>query len=71
MPDDHIHIDLGRQRLQLWRDGRLVREYPVSTARKGPGERHHSEQTPRGWHRIRARIGGGCPSGTVFVGRRP
>ncbi|HFD80325.1 MAG TPA: L,D-transpeptidase, partial [Gammaproteobacteria bacterium] len=48
-----------------------VREYPVSTARKGPGERHHSEQTPRGWHRIRARIGGGCPSGTVFVGRRP
>jgi lipoprotein-anchoring transpeptidase ErfK/SrfK len=30
-----------------------------------------SEQTPRGWHRIRAKIGAGCPSGTVFVGRRP
>jgi lipoprotein-anchoring transpeptidase ErfK/SrfK len=27
--------------------------------------------TPRGRHVIRARIGDGCRSGTVFVGRRP
>ena len=43
----------------------------VSTAANGPGERIHSECTPRGWHRIRARIGTGCPENTVFVGRRP
>jgi hypothetical protein len=46
-------------------------EYPVSTARKGAGERMGSEQTPRGWHRVRAKIGAGCAPGSVFVGRRP
>ena len=38
---------------------------------RGAGERLGSEQTPRGWHRIRALIGAGCAPGTVFVGRRP
>jgi L,D-transpeptidase YbiS len=46
-------------------------EYPVSTARKGAGECLGSEQTPRGWHRVRAKIGGGCAQGSVFVARRP
>jgi hypothetical protein len=45
--------------------------WPVSTARNGPGEQRGSECTPRGWHRIRARIGEGLPLGTVFRGRRP
>ena len=46
-------------------------QYSVSTASKGPGERCGSEQTPRGKHIIRAKIGADCPVGTVFVGRRP
>jgi len=45
--------------------------YPVSTARNGVGERRGSGCTPRGWHRIRIKIGAGLPVGTVFVGRRP
>ena len=48
-----------------------MREYPVSTAANGPGEQAGSEKTPRGWHRIRAKIGAGCEIGTVFVARRP
>jgi L,D-transpeptidase YbiS len=71
MPADYLHIKLSEQRLRLWRAGRVVREYPVSTALRGGGEQLGSEQTPRGWHRIRARIGAGCAPGTVFVGRRP
>jgi len=43
----------------------------VSTAREGAGERAGSHRTPRGMHRIRAKIGEGCPPGTVFVARRP
>ena len=70
-PGDYLHIDLSRQRLRLWRDGELRAEYPVSTAGNGAGERMGSECTPRGWHRVRARIGADCPAGTVFVGRRP
>jgi L,D-transpeptidase YbiS len=71
MPGDFIHIRLSEQRLRLCRGGRVRREYPVSTALRGAGEQQGSGQTPRGWHRIRARIGGGAPAGTVFVGRRP
>jgi lipoprotein-anchoring transpeptidase ErfK/SrfK len=71
MSDNYIHIKLSEQRLRLWENGVLSREYPVSTAANGPGEQSGSEKTPRGWHRIRAKIGSGCESGTVFVARRP
>jgi lipoprotein-anchoring transpeptidase ErfK/SrfK len=71
MQDDYLQIDLDAQRLRLWREGVVCAEYPVSTARKGAGERMGSEQTPRGWHRVRAKIGAGCAPGSVFVGRRP
>jgi lipoprotein-anchoring transpeptidase ErfK/SrfK len=57
--------------LRVVQNGASLAEYPVSTAKNGPGERHGSGCTPRGWHRIRARIGAGMPLGTVFVGRRP
>lgn len=66
-----VSIDLSAQRLELWAGHRVLKRYPVSTARKGPGEQRDSGCTPRGLHRIRIRIGGGCPAGTVFVGRRP
>lgn len=71
MHRDYLHIDLSSQRLRLLRDGGVCAEYAVSTAGNGPGERMGSECTPRGWHRVRAMIGAGCPAGTVFVGRRP
>ena len=71
MPDHYLHISLSAQRLTLWRHGEPVLRYAVSTALNGAGEETGSEQTPRGWHRIRAKIGAGCAPGTVFVGRRP
>ena len=66
-----LEISLAAQRLYHWRDGALLSEYPVSTARNGPGERLGSGCTPRGWHGVRARIGGGAPVNTVFIRRRP
>ncbi|MGB5405340.1 MAG: L,D-transpeptidase [Thiogranum sp.] len=71
MSDNYIHIKLSEQRLRLWESGAVTRDYPVSTATNGPGEQSGSEKTPRGWHRVRAKIGAGCESGTVFVARRP
>ncbi len=72
-PDDtsRIVISLGEQRLRLWRGATLRMDVAVSTARNGAGERSGSHCTPRGLHLVRARIGAGCPSGTVFVARRP
>lgn len=66
-----IDIDLGQQRLRLYEGEMLLADYPVSTASNGAGEQEGSFCTPRGRHRIRARIGAGEPPGTVFRGRRP
>lgn len=69
--DRRIRIDLRSQTLRVLDGGRVLVSYSVSTAAKGAGEREGSEKTPRGLHQIRAKIGAGAPSGTVFVGRRP
>ncbi|MCU0936780.1 MAG: L,D-transpeptidase [Gammaproteobacteria bacterium] len=71
VPGTVLEVLLDRQRLRHWRDGELLTEYAVSTARNGPGERLGSGCTPRGWHQVRARIGAGAPLNTVFVRRRP
>lgn len=67
-----IRVDLARQHLELFgTDGACIRRYAVSTGERGAGERSGSLCTPRGRHRIRARIGAGAPAGAVFRGRRP
>jgi lipoprotein-anchoring transpeptidase ErfK/SrfK len=67
-----IEILLRRQTLDVIDDaGRTHRRYFVSTAKNGAGEKYGSFCTPRGWHVIRAKIGGGAPVNTVFVKRRP
>lgn len=70
-PQRYLQVMLDDQRLQLIERDLVRLEYPVSTGAAGAGERDGSGCTPRGWHRIRIRIGAGCPLNTVFVGRRP
>lgn len=66
-----ILVDIASQTLTLLAGDRVLASYPVSTGRNGVGEQHGSGCTPRGVHRVRIRIGAGCPEGTVFRGRRP
>jgi lipoprotein-anchoring transpeptidase ErfK/SrfK len=67
-----IRISIPAQTLTLCDDaGGILREYPVSTARLGAGERSGSLCTPRGKHIVRAKIGAGAPPNAVFVARRP
>lgn len=74
---EHIPVTrwllVGVASQQLWLcDGHVViAQYPISTAANGLGEREGSEQTPRGWHVVRARIGANAPLASVFRGRRP
>jgi L,D-transpeptidase YbiS len=70
MPAPHLIASLSSQTLTLMRDGKPALSWPISTAKNGPGEHKGSGCTPRGRHIIRAKIGGACPIGTVFVGRR-
>jgi lipoprotein-anchoring transpeptidase ErfK/SrfK len=66
-----IHVSIGDQRLTLNEDERTIRTYPVSTSRFGVGTEKGSLKTPTGRFRVAQKIGGGMPSGTVFVGRVP
>lgn len=66
-----IHVNIPTQSLNLFGDdGACIRRYRVSTALNGPGEQQDSGCTPRGLHRIRAKIGAAAPAGAVFRGRR-
>lgn len=66
-----IEVSIAKQELYWYENDQLVKKISISTAKQGSGETRGSEQTPRGLHMIRAKIGHGCPVNTVFVGRRP
>ena len=66
-----IHVSIGDQRLTLNDGERPIRTYLVSTSRFGVGTEEGSLKTPTGRFRVAQKIGGGLPSGTVFVGRVP
>lgn len=67
-----IEVSVGRQSLKLLDDdGRVLRQYRVSTGKAGVGEVSGSFQTPRGQHLIRAKIGARAAPDTIFVRRRP
>lgn len=66
-----IRVSLAAQTLELLRGADVVETYAASTSKHGAGELRGSYRTPRGRHLVRAKIGAGAPSGTVFRGRRP
>ena len=67
----YIDVDINSQKLSIIKDSKLIKQYSVSTAKNGAGELNGSEQTPRGEHNIRAKIGTDQPVNTVFIARRP
>ena len=67
-----ILVDVPSQTLRLQDDdGHVLLETRIATGRNGVGEINGSQQTPRGWHNVRAKIGAGQPANAVFVARRP
>jgi lipoprotein-anchoring transpeptidase ErfK/SrfK len=66
-----IVIDSKTQYLNFFRGEELLLAAPVSTSRFGLGFEPGSRKTPTGSFRVREKIGGEMPIGTVFKGRRP
>jgi lipoprotein-anchoring transpeptidase ErfK/SrfK len=67
-----ILVEVSSQTLTLQDEqGRELMHTRVATARNGVGERRGSEQTPRGEHYVRAKIGAGLPPNAVLISRRP
>ncbi len=67
-----IFVDSAQQELhRIDIDPARRRSYRISTAARGMGNRIDSYQTPMGIHRVRRKIGGGQPRGTIFEAREP
>lgn len=68
----HINISIAAQTLTVLNaNGKLLAQFPVSTAANGVGCEKDSGCTPLGAHVVRAKIGKDAALNTVFVGRRP
>jgi len=65
----HIQISISDQSLSLFNKNDLIKQYSISTAKNGVGEKIDSECTPRGKHIITEKIGEDCEPNAVFVGR--
>ena len=66
-----LEVNIDNQQLVVSDNHKVIKTYQVSTAKNGVGEIFGSEQTPRGKHIIRAKIGANSPLNSVFVKRRP
>lgn len=71
MANDKLLINISSQSLTHFRDDQLVQTYTISSGEKGVGMQKGSNQTPLGWHVIRAKIGKDQPINTIFSSRRP
>lgn len=67
----NIEINIATQQLTVWQQQQIIAQFIISSALKGVGEIQGSEQTPRGQHIIRAKIGQNQPINSVFKARRP
>lgn len=71
---DRVHtmvVSIPEQKLALYRKGKLVRTYEVSTSKFCVSCLPGSNGTPLGRHEVAKKIGGGQRSGMKFKSRRP
>jgi hypothetical protein len=68
-PDADVVVSVKDQKMGVYREGKLVRTYPISTSKFGLGDNPGSNCTPLGQHEIVAKIGHGLPKGAVLKSR--
>tara|TARA_B100000035_G_scaffold315484_1_gene336946 strand:- start:3609 stop:4091 length:483 start_codon:yes stop_codon:yes gene_type:complete len=65
-----IYISVSEQMLKLLHNDKPIKQYKISTASLGVGQKKDSNKTPLGKHIIRAKIGDKLPKFAVLKGRR-
>lgn len=68
---DGVAITLRDQKLTVFRDGKKVKDYSISSSKFGIGSRDGSNRTPLGIHAVTRKVGDGQPKGMVFKACRP
>jgi lipoprotein-anchoring transpeptidase ErfK/SrfK len=64
-------VSVRDQKMVLFRDGKPIKTYHVSTSKFGLGDIPGSNRTPLGRMKVAKKIGNGEPAGAVFKSRRP
>jgi hypothetical protein len=62
-------VSVREQRMGIYKEGKLIKKYRISTSKFGVGDRPGSNCTPLGKHEVVAKIGHGLPSGAVLKRR--
>lgn len=65
-----LQVSVPNQEMVLYREGKMVKAYPVSTSKFGLGNEKGSYRTPLGRMEVAEKIGGGKPAGAVFKSRK-
>ena len=71
---DRVHtmiVSVPQQKMALYKRGKLMHVYDVSTSKFCLSCSQGSNGTPLGRHEVAKKIGGGQPSGMKFKSRRP
>lgn len=68
---DGVAITLRDQKLTVFRGGKKVKDYSISSSKFGIGSRDGSNRTPLGIHAVTRKVGDGQPKGMVFKACRP
>lgn len=69
-PKGDVVVSVKEQKLGIYSQGKLTKQYVVSTSKFGLGDQKGSYRTPIGQHEIIAKIGQGLPAGAVLKSRR-
>jgi lipoprotein-anchoring transpeptidase ErfK/SrfK len=69
-PTVELVISVPDQKLAVVVNGKVYRDYRISTSRYGEGDNWGSWRTPTGWLQIAGKIGGMAPAGAVFWRRQ-
>jgi len=68
-PKSEIVVSVKQQKLGLYSEGVLKKEFAISTSKFGIGDQPNSYRTPLGKHEVIAKIGHGLPTGAVLKSR--
>jgi len=71
LPKGDVVVSVKDQKLGIYSpDGKLAKQFVISTSKFGLGDQRGSNRTPLGKHEIVAKIGKGLPPGAVLKSRR-
>ena len=62
-PKSEVVVSVADQRMGLYHDGVLQKQFTISTSKFGLGDQPNSYRTPTGKHEVIAKIGHGLPAG--------